>query len=187
MEHVTNLVKQLNLNDQLTIDDIPAIDLYVDQVIQLFENKYKDSLRNDDEKVITKTMINNYAKGRLFFPIKNKKYSQAHLMMINLIYQLKGSLSISDIKTTLNIVNKKIINDDEFNFEQFYNHYLTAINNNAENLNDEVAKVFQVATSLADQPDKEKLDKIILILSLVNLSNTYRRLAEKLVDELQEK
>ena len=51
-----------------------------------------------DEKVLTKTMINNYAKGKLFIPIKNKKYSKQHIMLINLIYQLKGALSINDIK-----------------------------------------------------------------------------------------
>lgn len=66
----------------MTLDEIPNIDLYMDQVIQLFENKFADSKRNEAEKVFTKTMINNYAKGKLIFPIKNKKYLREHLILI---------------------------------------------------------------------------------------------------------
>ena len=61
---------------QITLDDLPDIDLYMDQVIQIFENKLEKTKRNQDEKILTKTMINNYAKGKLFFPIKNKKYTK---------------------------------------------------------------------------------------------------------------
>ena len=43
----------------------------MDQVIQLFESKLSEQKRNDDEKILTKTMINNYAKGKVI--IANKK------------------------------------------------------------------------------------------------------------------
>src|SRR5690606_33081721 len=97
------------------------IDLYMDQVIQLFEHTFNQSTRNEDEKVLTKTMINNYAKGKLLFPIKQKKYSKEHLLLISLIYQLKGTLSISDIKTTLEGINENI---DKIDIDSFYKNYL---------------------------------------------------------------
>ncbi|MCU5501703.1 DUF1836 domain-containing protein, partial [Bacillus wiedmannii] len=95
MENINKLLETLYLEKNITLEDIPNVDLYVDQVVQLFENTYSDTTRTDDEKVLTKTMINNYAKGKLFIPIKNKKYSKEHMILISLIYQLKGALSIN--------------------------------------------------------------------------------------------
>ena len=105
MINIDGKLKSLHLEKQLTLDDLPQVDLYMDQVIQLFEGVYGETLRNSAEKVLTKTMINNYSKGKLLFPIKNKKYTNDHLILMSLIYQLKGGLSITDIKTSLDEIN----------------------------------------------------------------------------------
>jgi len=76
VENINELLETLHLEKNIKLEDIPNVDLYVDQVVQLFENTYADTTRTDDEKVLTKTMINNYAKGKLFIPIKNKEYSK---------------------------------------------------------------------------------------------------------------
>ena len=73
MEKLDEIIASLGLENQLMLEEIPSIDLYMDQVIQLFENKFSELKRNDEDKILTKTMINNYAKGKLLFPIKNKK------------------------------------------------------------------------------------------------------------------
>ena len=67
--------KELNLQNQLKLEEIPELDLYMDQVTQLFDSKFNDSKRNEEDKALTKTMVNNYAKGKLLMSIKNKKYS----------------------------------------------------------------------------------------------------------------
>lgn len=72
MENLNNIVEMLGIEKNIVLEDIPNIDLYMDQVIQFFESTFSSSKRNEDEKILTKTMINNYAKGKLFFPIKNK-------------------------------------------------------------------------------------------------------------------
>lgn len=72
MENINEIIEKLGLETNLALEEIPNIDLYMDQVIQLFENKFSESRRNPEEKVLTKTMINNYAKGKLVFPIHNK-------------------------------------------------------------------------------------------------------------------
>ncbi|MGA9232145.1 MAG: DUF1836 domain-containing protein, partial [Exiguobacterium oxidotolerans] len=90
--------KSRPLDRQLQLDDIPNIDLYMDQVIQLFERTFEATTRTEGETILTKTMINNYAKKKLFFPVTNKKYTKNHLILISLIYQLKGTVSINDIK-----------------------------------------------------------------------------------------
>ncbi|WJE27825.1 DUF1836 domain-containing protein [Bacillus cereus] len=185
MENINKLLESLNLEKNIKLEDIPNVDLYVDQVVQLFENTYADTTRTDDEKVLTKTMINNYAKGKLFIPIKNKKYSKEHMILISLIYQLKGALSINDIKSSLENINAPLINDDTFELNTLYKDYLSLTDTNVgsfkQDVNNRVKEVNEVS-SLEDP----KLEKFLLLTSFVTMSNMYRRLAEKLVDDLKE-
>ncbi|WP_442598884.1 DUF1836 domain-containing protein [Neobacillus sp. D3-1R] len=183
MKNLQEWMEELGLNHNLHLDDIPEIDLYMDQVIQLFENKFSRSKRNEDEKVLTKTMINNYAKGKLFFPIKNKKYSKEHLILISLIYQLKGALSIGDIKSTLDGINVKI-EKEEIDLEAFYNSYLTIHTKNAESFYEELKLHAEEVNEGIGNMDDPLLEQILMIASLANISNMYRRAAEKLIDEL---
>jgi DNA-binding transcriptional MerR regulator len=186
MEQIKELIKQLDPNQNIYLEDIPRIDLYMDQVIQLFETNFKSSKRNENEKILTKTMINNYAKGKLFIPVKNKKYSKDHIMLISLIYQLKGALSIGDIKMTLDGINEKATLED-FDLEQFYKSYLALFEINTENFKEalqEKVDDVQVEISQVDK-DAEYLEKVLLIASFVNMSNLYRKAAEKLVDTLK--
>ena len=182
MSKSEEITKKLSLESTIHEEDIPAIDLYMDQVIQLFNATYNESLRNEDEKVLTKTMINNYAKGKLFIPIKNKKYSKNHIMLISLIYQLKGALTIKDIKSVLEPINEKMDVED-FPLANFYNSWVKLQQKNAQNFLSEM-KAHEVEV---ENQETEEIDKLILLIaSLSNMSNAYRKAAELLVDELTE-
>ncbi|MEQ3593145.1 DUF1836 domain-containing protein [Bacillus albus] len=184
MENINKLLETLHLEKNITLEDIPNVDLYVDQVVQLFENTYADTTRTDDEKVLTKTMINNYAKGKLFIPIKNKKYSKEHMILISLIYQLKGALSINDIKSSLENINESLLHDHSFKLNTLYKEYLSLTENNVESFTQDVnSRVSEVSEiSSLEDPD---LEKFLLLTSFVSMSNMYRRLAEKLIDDLK--
>lgn len=189
MSNLADLLANLGLENNIALEDIPGIDLYMDQVIQLFEKSFGSSTRNDEDKVLTKTMINNYAKGKLFFPIKNKKYSKEHLILISLIYQLKGGLSIQDIKQTLVGINDRV-ETGELQLEQFYQSYLNLHEKNIEIFSEDVLKTEQEVNAEVGKLEAEKpeeLETVLLIASLINISNFYRRTAEKLVDQLSEK
>jgi hypothetical protein len=186
MEKIKEIVEGLGLESNLKLEEIPNIDLYMDQVIQLFENKFADSKRNEEEKILTKTMINNYAKGKLIFPIKNKKYSKEHLILMSLIYQLKGALSINDIQTTLDGINKRIIKED-IEIDSFYNSYLNLSQKNVADFNEDVnERVRDVNEEVSKMEDRNApyLEQVLMISSLVHMSNLYRKVAEKLVDEI---
>ncbi|WP_019244288.1 MULTISPECIES: DUF1836 domain-containing protein [Bacillus] len=188
MDRINEYLEQLHLDKNISLEDMPEIDLYMDQVIQLFENKFNDTKRNEEEKVLTKTMINNYAKGKLFVPIKNKKYSKDHLILISLIYQLKGALSIKDIKDTLEKLNHKV-QDEQFSLDELYKGYLNLYNKNVESFQKDVHERVQEVKNEAfpvDESDRDYLEKILLLASLVNMSNFYRRAAELIVDDLSE-
>ncbi|SFC32949.1 DUF1836 domain-containing protein [Bacillus sp. UNCCL81] len=188
MKKINELIEQIDLDKKILLDDIPNLDLYMDQVIQLFDNKFAKP--NSNEKVMTKTMINNYAKAKLLFPIKNKKYTKNHIILISLIYHLKGALSINDIKETLNGLNQRILENNEINIDDIYSSFLhlnelnaekfkTELQQSSENVNKEIEHI--------DDESKEYIEKLLLITSFVNMSNLYKNAAEKLVMDMIEK
>ena len=181
MDKLQSFLEELECEQNISLEDIPKIDLYMDQVIQLFENKFNGTKRNENDKILTKTMINNYAKGKLLFPIKNKKYSKEHIILISLIYQLKGALSIKDIQATLEGINEKVM-EGNVDLDSLYSQYL---HNSAENMIS-FKEDMQTRIEKSAIADEEYLSKVLLIASLVNMSNLYRRAAEKLVDEIVE-
>lgn len=188
MDNINEMIEELYLNNKIRREDIPSVDLYMDQVTQLFENTFQTSKRNVDEKVLTKTMINNYAKAKLLFPIKNKKYSKEHIMLIHLIYQLKGALSINDVKVVLAELNNKV-DLEQTDLSSIYDHYVDLHDKNvAEFKTNTATLVTEVEHESADFDEKDQayIEQVLLIVSLVNRSNMYRKLAEKLVDQLIE-
>ncbi len=188
MKNIDELISSLALTNHISLQDIPKMDLYIDQVIELFEESFKESKREQKEKILTKTMVNNYAKGKLFFPVQNKKYSKEHIMLMSLIYQLKGALSIKDIKDCLQILNKEIV-DDNFNLEEFYESYLQLSFKNIAVFQDDLrqkAEEVKEEIDTIDGKNKTEMERTLLIASLVSASNLYRRAAEKLVDGIIE-
>ena len=83
--------------DYIRPEDIPNIDLYMDQVTTFMEEHLKKTRRYPEDKILTKTMINNYAKNDLLPPPTKKKYSREHMLVLTFIYYFKNLLSITDI------------------------------------------------------------------------------------------
>ena len=79
--------------------DIPGIDLYMDQVTTFLQENLRGLSRSpEDDKFLTKTMINNYVKNKVLIPPVRKKYSREHMMLLIMIYYMKSFLSIGDIR-----------------------------------------------------------------------------------------
>ena len=93
--------------DYIDPADLPNIDLYMDQVTTFMEDQLSATKRYADDKILTKTMINNYAKNKLLPPPEKKKYSRDHLLMLIFIYYFKNILSISDIQALTGPITEK--------------------------------------------------------------------------------
>lgn len=184
--NIKEVVNNMEFVNGIQMEDIPELDLYMDQVIQLFEAKLSAVKRNENEKILTKTMINNYAKGKLLLPIKNKKYSKEHLILMVLIYNLKGALSISDIKLSLNNIIDNCTEDDSYPLRELYDCYLENSEKDVlefkSNIEDK-AKNIEEKLKGNDVLQGEFEKNFLLLCSLVNMSNMYRRASEKLIDE----
>lgn len=96
-EVVERYAAQIRSSSVIEIEDIPNIDLYMDQVTTFMDKGLAQYKRNEEDKILTKTMINNYTKAKIFPPPVKKKYSRSHLMLLIMIYHLKSILSIKDI------------------------------------------------------------------------------------------
>ena len=99
--NIENLLKEWIKLDYILPEDVPEIELYMDQVTTFMEQKLKNNNRHRDDKTLTKTMINNYTKNHLLPPPVKKKYSKNHIYLLIYIYYLKNFLSINDISILL--------------------------------------------------------------------------------------
>jgi len=184
--NINNYINSQKSSDNINLEDFPDIDLYMDQVMQLFENKLSYTKRHDDDKVLTKTMINNYAKGNLLMKIKNKKYTKNHLILMGLIYNLKGALSLTDIKTILTPIINSFEKEQEFPLNDVYQSFLDIYDLNLEDLNNSSNKIYENIQQLVNSKDNvlgDYEEKLLLICAYVSMSNLYRRMSERLIDE----
>lgn len=78
-------------------NEIPNIPLYIDQVTSYLEDVFSDLRLNDEDKVLTKTMINNYVKAQVISSPIKKKYNKEQIMKLKMLYLLKNTLSLSQI------------------------------------------------------------------------------------------
>ncbi len=172
-KELLNILDDMKKDKTIEIQDIPKLDLYMDQVITLFDNILNGEGESDKNKPLTKTMINNYAKDKLLPPIHNKKYSMNHIILLILIYNLKQGIPISSIK---NVLSTLIENNDEKELIELYSRYLEKSKDNLE--------IFLENEKNQVENLKEGKEELILhILSLINLSNLYRNLAEEIVEK----
>lgn len=119
-ELIEQLIGQLNSLDYIRARDIPNIDLYMDQVTTFMNDHLNECKRYEDDKILTKTMINNYSKNDLLPPPVKKKYSREHMFVLIFIYYFKNFLSISDIHTLLQPLADSFFKGTDINFESIY-------------------------------------------------------------------
>jgi hypothetical protein len=100
------MIKKLELYDysmimsevKLTMwGDLPDFAIYSDQMLKIVTDEIS-FMQSSDEKLITKSMVNNYVKlGMMPKPVK-KKYERIHIAYVIIITILKQVLPISKIK-----------------------------------------------------------------------------------------
>ncbi len=101
LQEMEALVAEAVGDADLRPEEIPSIDLYLDQITSLVSEKRQSGSAFFGNRELTKTMINNYSKDGLLSPIRGKKYSKEHILQMLLVYELKNTLSIGEIKRVL--------------------------------------------------------------------------------------
>ena len=182
------LVKNV-LNDikSFTINDVPNIDLYMDQVTTYLNNKFSASKRYDDDKLLTKTMINNYAKSRLLPSPEKKKYSKDHIIVLALIFFFKNVISINDVTTVLKPLIDEHFHNEDAPLEEVVSIFLEHVVDNdiTEPIVEEVKKANGVFANF-DCKNQEYIQTLGLIAILSYDMFARKILIEKLIDSLPE-
>lgn len=183
-------MESLGRIEHIKLDEIPNIDLYMDQVTTLMDTKLRSTTRYPKEdKILTKTMINNYAKNDLLPPPVKKKYSKEHVLLLIFIYYFKGVLSFNDIQTLLQPITEKYFhNGRDFGLADIYEEVFSMEPVEIEVLKKDVVDKFEKAQqTFSDAPkeDAEFLHQFAFICILSYDVYVKKLLIEKLVDEMR--
>lgn len=189
---LNSILNSMDRISYIKAEDIPNIDLYMDQVTTLMDNKLKNTSRNPGEdKILTKTMINNYAKNNLLPPPVRKKYSKEHVIVLIFIYYYKGLLSIHDIQSILNPLTEQFFDKTEaFSLTDIYDELMKHEAERIDHLKEDVADMLHQSKGLfenAPEESKEFLDMFAFISTLSFDVYVKKLLIEKLIDGINQK
>ena len=171
--------------DTFNIDDIPNIDLYMDQVTTYLNDKFANTKRHEDDKLMTKTMINNYVKSRLLPSPEKKKYTKDHMMVLIMIYFFKNIISINDVNKLITPLLDSYFHNEEIPLENIINTFLTFAKQC--NLTDTILTEYNECREIfkdANVKDKEYLETMGLITMLSYDTFVRKIVIEKLIDSL---
>lgn len=184
--HSEDFIKKiLDDIDTFNIDDIPNIDLYMDQVTTYLNDKFANTKRHEDDKLMTKTMINNYVKSRLLPSPKKKKYTKDHMMVLIMIYFFKNIISINDVNKLITPLLDSYFHNEEIPLENIINTFLTFAKQC--NLTDSILTEYNECREIfkdANVKDKEYLETMGLITMLSYDTFVRKIVIEKLIDSL---
>ena len=183
---LNSILASLSRIDYVKPEDLPNIDLYMDQVTTFMDQQLASSKRYAEDKILTKTMINNYAKNNLLPPPVKKKYSKEHILMLIFIYYFKNILSISDIQEILNPITEKYFGSKGvFNLEEIYSEVFQLEKTEVSYLQKDIAKKFQISLDtfeMLEGKDKEDMQMFAFICMLSFDVYVKKQLIEKLID-----
>lgn len=183
---LNSILTSLARIDYVKPEDLPNIDLYMDQVTTFMDQQLSTSKRYEEDKILTKTMINNYAKNNLLPPPLKKKYSKEHVLLLIFIYYFKSILSISDIQEILGPITEKYFgSQDDFNLEEIYNEVFRLEKAEVSYLQKDIAKKFQISQTTFDMlegKDQQEMQMFALICMLSFDVYIKKQLIEKFID-----
>ena len=189
---LNSILASLNRIENIKLEDIPNIDLYMDQLTTFMEEKLRKTTRYPNEdKVLTKTMINNYAKNDLLPPPVRKKYSKDHLILLIFIYYFKNILSINDIQTLLSPVKERFHTSDTDNLtlSDIYKVLCEQDAQEVEAVKEDVTRKYHMAQEAFTDAPEEMKDKMQMFsfISLLSYDVYVKKLIiEKLLDNYKE-
>ena len=158
-------------------NEIPSIDLYLDQITSLADEKRREGSPRFADRTLTKTMINNYSKDGLLSPIKGKKYTKEQILQMLLVYEMKNTLSIGEIKRVLQNLYA-LPEYDAAALERIFTHYLALKENERQATVDGVAEFARQKDLSLDNEE----DFLVFLLSLSAMSSYLKNAVQILLE-----
>lgn len=192
-DFLNDITQTLHQIDYVKPEDLPNIDLYMDQVTTFMDSSLEASKRHPNDKVLTKTMINNYAKNNLLPPPEKKKYSKEHILCLIFIYYFKNILSISDIQKIFNPITDRYFGGDKktgMDMTDIYKEVFSLENEETNNLLKDLARKYKTSQgtfleyeNLAEK-ERDFLQTFAFICELSFDVYIKKMLIEKIIDSM---
>ena len=188
---LNSIIASLGRIDTISVDEIPGIDLYMDQLTSFMDERLKKTTRHpESDKILTKTMINNYAKNDLLPPPVKKKYSKDHIILLIFIYYFKSVLSINDIQTLLEPLKERFqVSDPQFDLSDIYNTCFDLQKEELEPLIEDIKKKYERSLSTFEdnglnEDEKKKMQMFSFIIQMLYDVYVKKLLMEKILDNM---
>ena len=184
---IQDLLEFIKTREYVYSKDIPNIDLYMDQVTTYMDDHLGLFKRSEDEKILTKTMINNYSKCGILPPTNKKKYTNDHIVLLLFVYYFKNILSIPDISALLNPVKDILLEEDApINMGEFLDRIMNKQVEHYDSLAAQVNHTVDVSKNLFDDLPPEDAEKLSIFAAayLLNIQATAQKhMATQLIDQ----
>lgn len=169
-------------------NEIPDIDLYMDQVTTFMDQHLEETKRYSEDKLLTKTMINNYTKNDLLPSPVKKKYSKDHMVLLIFIYYLKNFLSITDIQSLVHPMTELFFGGKgEIRLEDIYKEIYEIETEQAGSVTRDIIHKAKVAentfSDIKDEKQRDYLRKYAYACLLSYDIYMKRQMLERLIDE----
>ena len=190
-DFLNSIMASMDRTKQVDVNDIPNIDLYMDQLLTFMDESLRKSSRHPGiDKILTKTMINNYAKNDLLPPPVKKKYSKDHIILLMFIYYYKNMMSFSDIQTLFEPMYKRFGKDDEdINLKDIYKTIYDEQEEIIATLKKDIERKYKIAQESfpeAKDADKKEL-QMFNFVSLLSYDVFMKMLLiQNIIDHIQE-
>ena len=96
-------------------EELPSVDLYLDQVLSLLDEWVGGYLIIEGKKVMTKTMVNNYVKQKYVKAPVKKKYDREAVASLFVIAVLKPVYTINEISRLTKLAIRTISPENGYN------------------------------------------------------------------------
>lgn len=185
---IRTLLENIKKISYIKPNEIPNIDLYMDQVTTFMDQHLEQTKRYSEDKLLTKTMINNYTKNDLLPSPVKKKYSKDHMVMLIFIYYLKNFLSITDIQSLVHPMTELFFEGKgEINLDEIYEEIYEIERAQAGTVCRDIIKKAKVAEDtfhdIKDDKQREYLRKYAYACLLSYDIYMKRQMLERLIDE----
>ena len=189
-ERLSDILSWLDSISYIKTEKIPEVDLYMDQVTSFMEDHLKKTKRSPEDKALTKTMINNYAKNRLLPAPVRKKYSKEHILLLLFIYYYKNLLSIGDIEQLFRPVTEQHFHiDSGLNLSDIYEEVFSREALQMDRLKEDIRAKFEDSCLTFTDTDSEEQEYLQLFAFISALSfDVYlkKHMIKMLIDQLRE-
>lgn len=187
-EFIKNTIDEYVSGGKIDVNDFPEMEIYMDQAETFLNRGLKIYKKSEKDKVITKTMIGNYVKHNMLPRPVNKKYSKDHLILLTLIFCLKGTFQMEEIEKIMKplIYNYNSEFDEKIDLAALYEGILEVQAKEQEELAQSVNRMIEegkhqlMKTELSDD---DMLELFMLIVNLSMKADAQKFLAHKLLRE----